>query len=95
MAQDIKTPDVETIRQWILALRLLADEHRAELQYAYDTTYCSDCPGRDDNGEYYRRYECCRDTGEFDAQFERDEVYIQAIEKARFALVELVKDEGE
>lgn len=90
---DVKTPDVETIRSWILALRLLADEHRAELQYALDTMFCSDCPANgtgDDSG----KYECCRETGEFDEWFESDEAYIQAIEDARFALIELVKDEA-
>lgn len=89
------TPDDATIREWVQALVLLEAEVGAAIEYAQDTTFCSDCPTRMEVEEMgYARPECCRETGEFDEQFTGDYIYINKIQAARVALRALIADEG-
>jgi len=89
------TPDDATIREWVQALVLLEAEVSAAIEYAQDTTFCSDCPNRFDADDLpYVQYECCKETGEFDEQFTEDYKYINKIQAARVALRALIADDS-
>ena len=93
---EIKTPDATDYEDMITALQLKIRAIEADIMYAADTHYCSDCPRRSDAGDLERvRYDCCRETGEFDDQFTGDEEYIHHLKAAIEALRQVLVIEGE
>ena len=88
------TFDDAVIQDWIKQLHLHLQNLDADLQYAYATHYCSDCPGVDDNNGELGRVECCRETGEFDEQYEGDIAHLHRVKVAIDAL-RAIKTESE
>lgn len=67
-------------------LRLEVDDIRDAISYDSATSFCTDCPGRDQG--------CCKDTGAWEQQYEGDFEHIKELTSLMDALKRYAGDEA-
>jgi hypothetical protein len=84
----IKQAESSDFRQWVSSLKLLERDIQDSLSYDFATGFCTDCPRREDGGEF----NCCKETGGWERANESTFEYLKKITAALTALQALIPD---
>lgn len=94
---EVTTPDYQDYKNWIKALGLKIRDIEAAVNYAWATDYCSNCPSRVDDDHPNAGGVCCRESDDFQANFDdsfaSDYAEIERIKEAQKALMALIPED--